>query len=144
MSSKAARGYLSQLVFGTSDGLLAALAITLAVGSKGRGAVLLALFAVFIAGACGMAVGQFLSAEHPEVGWKQALVMGGSTGGATLAVGIPWLFASGAPAEFGSGIIALLLGAGIAQARPGGWDSWAQTLGLLAAVAAVTGVVGHA
>jgi hypothetical protein len=54
MPSKAARGYLSQLVFGTSDGLLAALAITLAVGSKGRGAVLLALFAVFIAGACGM------------------------------------------------------------------------------------------
>src|ERR1039458_9803516 len=74
MPSKAARGYLSQLVFGTSDGLLAALAITLAVGSKGRGAVLLALFAVFIAGACGMAVGQFLSAERNEVGWNPSLL----------------------------------------------------------------------
>jgi len=137
------RKYVQEAIFGSSDGMLAALAVVLATAGRGRASVLLALFAVIIAESFGMGVGDFLSKEKSDVGWKEALVMGLSTFGASGAIGIPWLFATGGSAEFGSGIMALLLGAAIAQMRPGGWDSWAQTLGLLAAVAAITGVVGH-
>ena len=136
--------YVSEAIFGSSDGLLAALAVTLAAGSRGRTAVLLSLFAIFVAEGFGMGVADFLAKEKASVGWRQAVAMGVSTGGAILAVGVPWLITSGTSAEFGSVIVALVIGAGISQVRPGGWTAWAQTFGLLAAVAAVTGAVGHA
>lgn len=134
---------LSTVVFGASDGLLAALAVVLAVGSKGRGAVLLALFGVLVAEGLGMAVADFLSKERTDVGWRQALAMGGSTGGSIVVVGLPWVFVGGRTAEFASVLCALLLSSFVARMRAERrWVDWAQTFALLAAVATIAGAVG--
>jgi hypothetical protein len=134
---------VADAVFGSSDGLLAAIALVLATEGRGRHAVLLALFAVFIAEGLGMAVAKFLAKEDPSTGWKEAGVLGLATAFAILLIAVPWLVSSGHSAEYGSLVVALLVGAMIAQVRPGGWENWAQTLGLLAAVAAITGAVGQ-
>lgn len=135
------RAEVSTAIFGGSDGLLAAVAIVLASSSRGRDAVLLALFGLFVAEGLGMAASQYLA--DVDTSLRKAAVMGVSTAGAILLVAVPWLLATGGAAVAASMTVAVVLGAAIAQLRPGGFSTWAQTFGVLAAVAGISAAGGH-
>ncbi len=131
----------STAIFGASDGIVAAIALILATGSRGPHVVLITLIGLLVAEGLGMAVSEFLS--DPKMSIRQAVVMGISTSLAIIFPGIPWLVASGSSALLASGIVAVCVASVIAQIRPGGWQTWAQTFGVLSMVAAIAVGAGH-
>ncbi len=135
------RSTRSTAIFGASDGVVAALALVLATASHGPRVVLVTLLGLLVAEGLGMAASEFLS--DPAMSLRQSTVMGISTSLAIIAPGIPWLFTRGPSAELGSVIVAVMIGAVIAQVRPGGWQTWATTFGVLTIVASIAAGAGH-
>lgn len=128
-------------IFGASDGLVASVALVLVTESRGPHIVLLAVLALVIAEGLGMAASDFLS--KPEVGVRDACIMGVATSVAIVGPGVPWFFATGSAAMTATLIVAVLFAAVIAQLRPGGWATWLQTFGVLTAVAGIAAGAGH-
>lgn len=129
---------LRTALFGLSDGLIASVAIVLATQSAGRHVVLIALGALLAAEGLGMAASEYLS--DPALSLRQAVVMGAATTFSIAAVGAPWLFS--AHALLASVVVAVAIGAVIAQERPGSWTTWLQTFGVLVGVATIAATVG--
>lgn len=121
-------------IFGSSDGLVACIGVVLATAPRGEASVVYAALGLLIAEGFGMAASEWLSADS-DTGLAGASVMGLSTALAIFAVALPWLFYSGSLATHLSVAIAVLIAGVIAWARQGGWKSWAQTFGVLGAVA---------
>lgn len=141
MSDDALNTTRSAAIFGASDGLVASLALILATAGHGPHIVLTALAGLLAAEGLGMAGSEFLS--DPKMNLRQAAVMGIATALAIILPGTPWLFTHGSPALLASGIIAVCVAAVIAQIRPGGWQTWAQTFGVLSMVAAIAAAAGR-
>lgn len=129
---------LRTVIFGLSDGLVASIAIVLATAHAGRHVVLIALGALLAAEGLGMAASEYLS--DPALSLRQASLMGAATAFSIAVVGAPWLLS--AHAEIASVVIAVALGAVIAQERPGTWTAWLQTFGVLVGVATIAATVG--
>lgn len=129
---------LRTALFGLSDGLVAAIAIVLATAHSGRHVVLLALGALLVAEGLGMAASEYLA--DPALSLRQAALMGSTTAFSITAVGAPWLFSS--HAQIASVVVAVAVGAVIAQERPGTWTAWLQTFGVLVGVATIAATVG--
>jgi hypothetical protein len=132
---------ITTAIFGSSDGLVASIALILATMTHGQKVVLAAVFGLLIAEGLGMAASEFLADPKRDV--RQALVMGGATSLAIILPGLPWTAASGNAAAVISGVIALVLAGLIAWARPGGWTTWAQTYGILIGVSVIATIAGH-
>ena len=130
----------STAIFGASDGLVASLAIVLVAYGEGRKVVLLALCGLLVAEALGMAASQYLA--QPDVSLRQAGLMGAATGLAIIAVGAPWLVTKGTPGVIGSIIVAIGVATIISWLRPGRWETWVQTFGILVAVSTIAVTVG--
>lgn len=131
----------STAIFGASDGLIAAIALVLVFQNQGQKAVLLALFGLLVAEGLGMAASQYLA--DPEVSLRQATIMGASTGAAIFLVGLPWIFFHGTGATAASVALSMCVAALISWIRPGGWQGWAQTFGILVAVSTIAAATGH-
>jgi hypothetical protein len=128
-------------IFGSSDGLVASIALILATMTHGQKVVLAAVFGLLIAEGLGMAASEFLS--DPKRDLRQALIMGAATSLAIILPGLPWTITRGNAAVIWSGLIALVLAGLIARARAGGWTTWVQTYGILIVVSVIAAVAGH-
>lgn len=129
------------VVFGMSDGLVAALAIVLVASGAGRKVVLLALFGLLVAEGFGMAASQYLA--DPAVSVRRATIMGVSTALAIVLVGVPWTVSVGTGAELGSVAVSVALASVISWLRPQGWQAWAQTFAILVAVSTIAAAAGR-
>ncbi len=122
-------------IFGASDGLVATMALILATMRHGHTVVVAAVLGLLIAEGFGMAASQYLS--DPSRDLALALIMGAATSLAIIVPGLPWLFTRGGPAIAASCVIGFVLAGVIAYLRPGGWEEWVQTYGILLAVSAI-------
>ncbi len=127
-------------IFGASDGLVATMAIILATMRHGHMVVVAAVLGLLIAEGFGMAASQYLS--DPKRDLVLAVVMGGATSLAIVVPGLPWLFTRGDPAITASCLIGFVLAGVIAYLRPGGWEEWVQTYGILIVVSAIATAAG--
>jgi hypothetical protein len=132
---------VSTAIFGSSDGLVASIALILATMTHGQKVVLAAVLGLLIAEGLGMAASEYLA--DPKRDLRQSLIMGAATSFAIILPGLPWTATSGAAAALLSCLIAVILAGLIAWARSGGWTAWAQTYGILIGVSAIATVAGH-
>lgn len=140
------RLWLAPAVFGASDGSTTTVGALLTLAGH-PGQVVPAAVGLSVAGAVGMAAGQWLS-EDTDTGPGGAVAIGVATGLGTLLPALPYLWLRGWPAMALSMLVLTGIGALITVVRARGGRSWlraaAETFGVLAVVCTAVGVAAVA
>lgn len=123
----------AQAIFGSFDGMTSALGIITGLLAAPTHVLLAAVLGLSVASAVGMASGQYLGEEHPEL--HVAVIMGVATLVGTLLPAIPILaFGHGVCGIIGCVLVACAITAVIAWRR----KRWVQTFVVLALVSTAT------
>lgn len=128
---------LAPAVFGGFDGATSVVGVLLTLTGR-PGQILPTTLGLAVAGGVGMAAGSWLSADS-DAGPREALVIGAATAVGTLLPALPYALLAGAAAMVCSGLLLVLLGAGITAVRACDRSlgrAAAETYGVLFAVSA--------
>jgi VIT1/CCC1 family predicted Fe2+/Mn2+ transporter len=133
-----------QAVFGATDGASATLGVIGALWFAGhRSSIALAVIGAAIAATVGMAGSEFVSDTRSSP--RRALIMGGATLTGALTPGIPFFVGHTSVALIASGLLTIVLGAGIStiRARTTGWPrALLQVFGVFIVVGLLTTIAG--
>ena len=136
---------LAPAIFGGFDGATSVVGVLLTLTGH-PGQILPTALGLAVAGGVGMAAGSWLSADS-EAGPREAVAIGAATFAGTLLPVLPYLLWAGAAAMVCSGLLLVLLGAGITAVRArdrGTGRAAAETYGVLLAVSAAVALAAVA
>jgi VIT1/CCC1 family predicted Fe2+/Mn2+ transporter len=130
------RELASQAIFGSSDGLMSILGPIEFTASRYPHLVFPVAFMGAVSASASMAAGEQMS-EEKETLWAPA-VMGAATFTGSVLPAVPWLFTRGVPAVCWSAAICVAVALMVGHLRSWRPHRYAETLAVLACVAALT------
>lgn len=130
------RGLAAQVIFGGSDGVLSILGPVMFTASRYPHQVFPVALMGAVSAACSMGAGEHMEREGTPAAATAAMAAATFAGSAAPAV--PWLFTSGVPAICWSAAVVLAVALAVGRLRSWRPHRYAETVAILAAVAAVT------
>ena len=131
-----ARRVSGTAVFGASDGLMSILGVVMFIASRSPSLVVPVAVMGAVSAACSMGAGEFLGQQTTD---RAAVpVMGAATFTGSVLPALPYLWTSGWAALAQSAVVCAVVAVAVGHLRSWRRHRYAETVGVLAAVVAVT------